>query len=97
MAEYFVSSTLSNILLTPFDREMRLRGYQLTRYADDWIATLHRLLDLSRFEQPTTTFLVHQNCIADLDLATIKVENSIVGLHPARPCSFLLRPKESFT
>jgi RNA-directed DNA polymerase len=31
-----VSPTLSNILLTPFDREMRLRGYQLTRYADDW-------------------------------------------------------------
>ncbi len=30
-----VSPTLSNILLTPFDREMRLRGYQLTRYADD--------------------------------------------------------------
>jgi hypothetical protein len=23
-------------LLTPFDREMRRRGYQLTRYADDW-------------------------------------------------------------
>jgi group II intron reverse transcriptase/maturase len=30
-----VSPTLSNILLTPFDREMRRRGYQLTRYADD--------------------------------------------------------------
>jgi RNA-directed DNA polymerase len=30
---------LSNILLTPFDREMRLRGYQLTRYADDWVIT----------------------------------------------------------
>src|SRR5437879_12393301 len=29
-----VSPVLSNILLTPFDREMRLRGYQLTRYAD---------------------------------------------------------------
>jgi retron-type reverse transcriptase len=29
-----VSPTLSNILLTPFDREMRLRGYQLTRFAD---------------------------------------------------------------
>jgi RNA-directed DNA polymerase len=34
-----VSPTLSNILLTPFDREMRLRGYQLTRYADDWVVT----------------------------------------------------------
>ena len=30
---------LSNILLTPFDREMRSRGYQLTRYADDWVIT----------------------------------------------------------
>src|SRR5208282_4859008 len=34
-----VSPTLSNILLTPFDREMRRRGYQLTRYADDWVIT----------------------------------------------------------
>jgi len=34
-----VSPTLSNILLTPFDREMRLRGFQLTRYADDWVIT----------------------------------------------------------
>ena len=30
---------LSNILLTPFDREMRRRGYRLTRYADDWVVT----------------------------------------------------------
>jgi RNA-directed DNA polymerase len=34
-----VSPVLSNILLTPFDREMRLRGYPLTRYADDWVVT----------------------------------------------------------
>ncbi len=34
-----VSPLLSNILLTPFDREMRGRGYQLTRYADDWVIT----------------------------------------------------------
>jgi RNA-directed DNA polymerase len=33
------SPLLSNILLTPFDREMRRRGYQLTRYADDWCIT----------------------------------------------------------
>ena len=31
--------SLSNILLTPFDREMRRKGYQLTRYADDWVIT----------------------------------------------------------
>jgi len=34
-----VSPILSNILLTPFDGEMRKRGYQLTRYADDWVVT----------------------------------------------------------
>src|SRR5215468_9418694 len=34
-----VSALLSNILLTPFDREMRRKGYQLTRYADDWVIT----------------------------------------------------------
>src|SRR5499427_4778521 len=34
-----VSPVLSNVLLTPFDQEMRLRGYQLTRYADDWVVT----------------------------------------------------------
>jgi group II intron reverse transcriptase/maturase len=34
-----ISPLLSNILLTPFDWEMRRLGYQLTRYADDWIIT----------------------------------------------------------
>ena len=34
-----VSPLLSNILLTPFDQEMRRRGYHLTRYADDWAVT----------------------------------------------------------
>ncbi len=34
-----ISPVLSNILLTPFDREMRRKGYRLTRYADDWVAT----------------------------------------------------------
>ncbi len=34
-----ISPLLSNILLTPFDLEMRSRGYQLTRYADDWVIT----------------------------------------------------------
>jgi RNA-directed DNA polymerase len=34
-----VSPLLSNILLTPFDREMRRKGYQLARYADDWVVT----------------------------------------------------------
>jgi group II intron reverse transcriptase/maturase len=30
-----VSPLLSNVLLTPFDQEMRRKGHQLTRYADD--------------------------------------------------------------
>jgi len=34
-----VSPMLSNILLTPFDKEMRHKGYQLTRWADDWVVT----------------------------------------------------------
>ena len=34
-----ISPLLSNVLLTPFDQEMRRRGYQLTRYADDWVIT----------------------------------------------------------
>lgn len=34
-----ISPLLSNVLLTPFDREMRRRGYNLTRYADDWVIT----------------------------------------------------------
>ena len=32
-----ISPVLSNILLTPFDREMRRKGYRLARYADDWV------------------------------------------------------------
>jgi group II intron reverse transcriptase/maturase len=34
-----ISPILSNILLTPFDWEMRKKGYRLTRYADDWLVT----------------------------------------------------------
>ena len=34
-----VSPLFANVLLTPFDKEMRARGYQLTRYADDWVVT----------------------------------------------------------
>jgi retron-type reverse transcriptase len=38
-----VSPVLSNILLTPFDWEMRRRGYRLTRYADDCVPRTHDL------------------------------------------------------
>lgn len=40
-----ISPILSNILLTPFDWEMRQRGWQLTRYADDWIVTCRSRTD----------------------------------------------------
>lgn len=36
-----VSPLLSNILLTPFDQEMRSKGFQLTRFADDWVISCH--------------------------------------------------------
>ena len=34
-----ISPCLSNVLLTPFDKEMRRKGYRLTRWADDWVVT----------------------------------------------------------
>ena len=34
-----ISPLLSNILLTPFDKEMRRRGHRLSRYADDWVVS----------------------------------------------------------
>jgi group II intron reverse transcriptase/maturase len=68
-----VSPLLSNILLTPFDREMRRKGYQLTRYADDWVITcksaaearaavavaLRILRELGVELHPTKTRIVH--------------------------------------
>jgi RNA-directed DNA polymerase len=43
-----VSPILSNILLTPFDWEMRKRGYRLTRYADDWMVTCRTRVEAQR-------------------------------------------------
>lgn len=34
-----ISPLLSNVLLTPFDREMGREGFRVTRYADDWLVT----------------------------------------------------------
>ena len=40
--QWGVASPLpSNILLTPFDKEKRQKGYLLTRWADDWVVTCH--------------------------------------------------------
>jgi retron-type reverse transcriptase len=38
-----ISRLLSDILLTPFDKEMRQKGYRLTRWADDWVVTCRTL------------------------------------------------------
>lgn len=52
-----VSPLLSNILLTPFDREMRRRGYRLTRYADDWVVTCHTRAEARRVLMVATALL----------------------------------------
>jgi group II intron reverse transcriptase/maturase len=52
-----VSPLLSNILLTPFDREMRRRGYRLTRYADDWVVTCHTRAEAQRALAEATVLL----------------------------------------
>ena len=61
-----VSPLLSNILLTPFDREMRLRGYQLSRFADDWVITCKSAAEARRILKqlgvelhPQKTRIVH--------------------------------------
>jgi group II intron reverse transcriptase/maturase len=52
-----VSPLLSNILLTPFDREMRRRGFRLTRYADDWVVTCRTRAEASRVLAEATKIL----------------------------------------
>jgi group II intron reverse transcriptase/maturase len=52
-----VSPILSNVLLTPFDREMRHRGYRVTRYADDWVVTCHTRREAERVLQEATAIL----------------------------------------
>ena len=52
-----ISPLLSNILLTPFDWEMRRRGYRLTRYADDWVVTCQTRAEAQRALAEATTLL----------------------------------------
>ena len=52
-----ISPLLSNILLTPFDHEMRRRGYQLTRYADDWLVTCRTRREAERVLREATGIL----------------------------------------
>lgn len=51
------SPLLSNILLTPFDKEMRRRGYRLTRYADDWVITCESAAEARTALATATTVL----------------------------------------
>ena len=53
------SPLLSNILLTPFDQEMRRKGYQLTRYADDWVLTCKSVAE-ARAALGTATRILEQ-------------------------------------
>src|SRR3972149_3881381 len=48
---------VSNVLLTPFDREMRHRGYRLTRYADDWVVTCRTRTEAERVLAEATKIL----------------------------------------
>lgn len=52
-----VSPLLSNVLLTPFDWEMRGRGYRLTRYADDWVVTCRNRAEARRVLAEATKIL----------------------------------------
>src|SRR5438045_9554161 len=52
-----MSPLLSNILLTPFDKEMRHKGYQLTRWADDWVLTCRLRAEASSALAQATTIL----------------------------------------
>lgn len=52
-----VSPLLSNILLTPFDREMRRQGYRLTRFADDWVVTCSSAAEARRALATATKIL----------------------------------------
>jgi RNA-directed DNA polymerase len=52
-----ISPLLSNVLLTPFDREMRRRNYRLTRYADDWVVTCQTRAEAQRALVEATALL----------------------------------------
>jgi group II intron reverse transcriptase/maturase len=93
-----VSPLLSNILLTPFDREMRRRGYRLTRYADDWVVTCHTRAEAQRALAEATALLktlgvtlnaaktriVHVQVGFEFLGYKLKRERGLYGWHPAR-------------
>jgi retron-type reverse transcriptase len=54
-----VSPLPSNILLTPSDQEMRRKGYQLTRFTEDWVVTCKSAEEARLELQPQRTRIVH--------------------------------------
>jgi RNA-directed DNA polymerase len=66
------SPWLSNILLTPFDCEMRRRGLRLTRYADDGVIPCHTRAEAGRVLAEATRIL-HAPGV------TLKVEKARIG------------------
>jgi group II intron reverse transcriptase/maturase len=66
-----VSPILSNVLLTPFDREMRHRGYRLTRYADDWVVTCRTRLEAERVLAEATKILATLGVVLNRDKTRI--------------------------
>lgn len=52
-----VSPCLSNVLLTPFDKEMRHKGYRLTRWADDWVVTCRTRAEAEQALETATKIL----------------------------------------
>src|SRR5215468_8415952 len=53
------SPLLSNILLTPFDQEMRCKGHRLTRFADDWVITCKSVAE-ARAALAAATWILEQ-------------------------------------
>jgi len=52
-----LSTLMSNILLTPFDKEMKRRGYSVTRFADDWLATCNTRVETQAVLKVATKIL----------------------------------------
>ena len=76
-----ISRLLSNILLTPFDREMRRKGYRITRYANDWVAT-------SNSRQEATAVLVAAERILEQLGVTLHAEKTRI-IHVRQGFEFL--------
>ena len=66
-----VSPILSNVLLTPFDWEMRHRGHRLTRYADDWVVTCRTRPEAERVLAEATKILSTLGVVLNRDKTRI--------------------------